>query len=93
MWSPLAGSVPAGFTLPPENPRGDPKPGEILLFAGAESEPELLLPYGASRFASVAGPLRGNPVLVIQDRLEALASIGREVLWRGAMTFSIEVVP
>jgi hypothetical protein len=93
LWSPLAAVMPADLILPRENPRGDPQPGEMLLYAGAQSEPELLIVYGASRFACKAGALQGNPVLSIEDRLERLAELGREVLWGGAMELRIEVSP
>ena len=49
-----------------------PSPGQMLLFGGNLSEPELLIPYGPSRFASKAGLLAGNPVLTIEDRLTRL---------------------
>ncbi len=89
-WSPLAAIWRSGSILPPENATCHPAPGEILLFAGELSEPELLIAYGPSRFASKAGPLAGNPVLAIEDRLAQLAELGREILWRGAMEFRIE---
>jgi len=90
LWSPLAKVWPANLALPLENSSALPRPGEVLLYAGERSEPELLIPYGTSRFASKAGPLEGNPVLVIEDRLDCLCELGRDVLWRGAMPFSIE---
>ncbi len=93
MWSPLGATVPADLRLPPEHATGDPVPGEILLYAGEVSEPELLLVYGVSRFACKAGPLSGNPVLVIEERLDRLATLGRGVLWDGAMELRIEVNP
>jgi hypothetical protein len=42
----------------PENATSDPAPGELLLYPGAISETELLLPYGSCAFASNAGLLR-----------------------------------
>ncbi len=89
-WSPLAAVWPSGSILSPENATCHPAPGEVLLFAGELSEPELLIAYGPSHFASKAGPLAGNPVLTIEDRLSRLAELGHEVLWRGAMEFRIE---
>lgn len=91
LWSPLAKVWAPNLILPLENSSTLPRPGEILLYAGERSEPELLIPYGTSRFASKAGPLEGNPVLMIEDRLERIAELGRDALWRGAMSFSIEV--
>lgn len=90
LWSPLAEVWTLGLVLPLESPGTLLRPGEVLLYAGGRSEPELLIPYGTSRFASKAGPLEGNPVLVIENRLERLFELGRDVLWRGAMPFSIE---
>jgi hypothetical protein len=93
VWSPLAGAWPADLMLPRENPNRHPAPGEILLFAGEQSEPELLIVYGTSRFACKAGPLEGNPVLTLEDRLDRLTQLGHQILWDGAMTLRIEVTP
>jgi hypothetical protein len=76
--------------LPPENATSYPSPGQVLLFGGELSEPELLIAYGPSRFASKAGSLAGNPVLIIEDRLARLAALGRQVLRRGAVNLRIE---
>jgi hypothetical protein len=89
LWSPLSGVLPADLILPRENPSGHPGPGEILLYAGERSEPELLIVYGKSRFACRAGALEGNPVLVIEGRLDRLQQLGPEVLWGGAMELRI----
>jgi hypothetical protein len=59
-------------TLPPENAIAYPSPGEVLLIA-----------YGPSRFACMAGPLAGNPVLSIEDGLARLIVLGRQILWHG----------
>ena len=93
LWAPLAGAVPADLLLPPEHATGDPVPGELLLYAGEVSEPELLLVYGTSRFGCKAGPLAGNPVLAIEEGLDRLSQLGRDVLWGGAMELRIEVHP
>jgi len=90
LWSPLGDSWPPGLRLPRENATREPKPGEILLYAGDLSEPELLIPYGMARFACKAGPLDGNPVLRIDDPIPALAEIGRQILWNGGMSFKVE---
>jgi Protein of unknown function (DUF3830) len=68
----------------------DPSPGEVLLYGGALSEPELLVPYGSTRFASRAGLLAGNPVLTIEDPLNLLAELGRRILWNGAVDVRVE---
>jgi hypothetical protein len=70
-----------------------PGPGEILLFGGAGSEPELLFPYGTCRFASEAGSLAGNPILTLDGPPSRLALIGQEILWGGAMELRIEMIP
>lgn len=90
IWSPLSSVWPQGSVLPLESPTFAPSPGEILLFAGEQSEPELLIAYGPTRFACQAGPLTGNLVLTIDDRLPRLAELGREILWRGALRMRIE---
>lgn len=89
IWSPLEKVAPPGAILPPENPDWTPEPGMILLYAGASSEPELLIPYGPCRFACKAGPLGGNPLLSIEHGLTRIAELGREILWRGAMPFAM----
>jgi hypothetical protein len=81
---------PPGERLSPENAIAYPSRGEVLLYGGDLSEPELLIAYGPSRFASMAGPLAGNPVLTIDDRLARLVDLGRRILWRGAVDLRIE---
>jgi len=93
LWSPLAEAWPAAQRLAPESATCEPKAAEVLLYAGALSEPELLIPYGTTRFASKAGSLRGNPVLTIDDPLSTLAGLGRSVLWRGAAILQIRKAP
>lgn len=90
LWSPLSAVWPAGERLPREHATCEPKAGDILLYAGDLSEPELLIPYGTARFSSKAGLLEGNPVLRIDDPLPVLGELGRCVLWTGAMRFRIE---
>lgn len=90
IWSPLSTVWPNALTLEREHATGHPEPGEVLLFADRRSEPELLIPYGATRFASKAGPLEGNPVLLIQEDLPQLVECGREILMHGAMELRID---
>jgi hypothetical protein len=90
IWSPLSTVWPNALTLEREHATGHPGPGEVLLFADRRSEPELLIPYGATRFASKAGPLEGNPVLLIQEDLPQLVECGREILMHGAMELRID---
>jgi hypothetical protein len=89
-WSPLSSVWPTGERLSPENALAYPSPGEVLLYGGELSEPELLVAYGPSRFASMAGPLAGSPVLMIEDNLTRLTVLGRQILWRGAVDLRIE---
>jgi hypothetical protein len=93
LWSPLEAVFPQDLMLPRENAIGDPAPGQVLLYAGECSVPELFIPYGSNRFACKAGPLEGNPVLSIEDGLDRLAQLGPEVLWQGAKELRIEVSP
>lgn len=69
----------------------EPKAGNVLLYAGELSEPELLIPYGTTRFACKAGLLEGNPVLTIDDPLSVLPELGRRVLWNGEAKIRIEM--
>lgn len=90
LWSPLGAAWPAGQHLPREHATNEPKAGNVLLYAGELSEPELLIPYGTTRFASKAGLLEGNPVLTIDDPLSVLPELGRRVLWNGKAKIRIE---
>jgi hypothetical protein len=87
-WAPL-GPVP--FGLAPEAAIQRPSPGQILLYAGEISEPELLVPYGAAAFACKDGPLSGNHVITIDEGADALSQIGQDLLWRGALPIEIEL--
>lgn len=89
LWAPLSGIWATGLILPPEQETHTPRPGDVLLFGGEVSEPELLICYGPTRFASVAGPLAGNPVLTICDRLERLSELGHAALRFGALRLAI----
>lgn len=91
LWSPLRSAWPAHLAVEPENAVGQPHPGQLLLYAGPHSEAEILLPYGETRFACNRGPLLGNPVLTILERLDELAQLGRSVLESGASTLRIEL--
>ena len=92
-WSGEACWVPLGaldLGLGQESPVGAPVAGEILLYPGGVSETEILIPYGAARFASAHGPLTGNPLLSITDGLDRLAAVGHAVLWNGAREIVFE---
>ena len=80
-WIPL-GELDLGLGF--ENHTSYPAPGQILLYPGGFSETEILLPYGACRFASKMGQLAGNHFLTVIEGNENLALLGRQVLWEGA---------
>ena len=92
-WSGEACWIPLGaldLGLGPENATSYPAPGEILLYPGGVSETEILLPYGATRFASKAGQLAGNHFLTIVEGLEQLRPLGELCLWHGAQDIVFE---
>src|SRR6185437_5111817 len=65
-------------------------PGQILLYPGGVSETEILLAYGAVRFASKVGQLAGSHFLTITSGLDKLYELGRMVLYEGAKPVRIE---
>ena len=86
-WSGEACWIPLGdtaFGVGYENATSYPAPGQILLHPGGVSETEILLGYGAARFASKVGQLAGNHFLTITEGLTDLPALGRKVLWEGA---------
>lgn len=92
-WSGEACWIPLGsfdLDVPPENPTSTPAPGEILFYPRGISETEILFPYGVTRFASVAGELKGNHFLTIIENQEALAELGRQILYKGNMPIRFE---
>ena len=92
-WSGEACWIPMGardLGLAPENATGAPAPGQLLLHPAGISETEILVPYGPTRFASVAGPLVGNHFATIEDDLERLAAVGRGTLRTGAAMIRFE---
>jgi hypothetical protein len=92
-WSGEACWIPLGtFDLgaPAENSTSTPAPGEILFYPGGISETEILFPYGATRFSSVAGELKGNHFLTIIENQESLTELGRQILLKGSMPVRFE---
>lgn len=92
-WSGECGWAPLGevdFKLPAENALLRPAPGQLLLYAGPLSEPELLIPYGAAAFGCKDGPLDGNHLMTVTVGLEILPRIGRSLLWEGAKPIVFE---
>lgn len=90
-WSGEAAWAPLGpqASLAAENAKLHPQRGQVLLYAGGLSEPELLLPYGACAFACKAGTLAGNHAITLEGDLDALAGIGTRLLWKGAQPFRL----
>jgi hypothetical protein len=87
-WIPLGEfALGVGF----ENHTSHPAPGEVLWYPGGFSETELLLPYGATMFASKLGQLAGNHFLTIVEGREQLRELGRMVLWQGAQDILFEL--
>jgi len=88
-WIPLGELNPG---LPHENATSYPAPGQILFHPAGISETEILLAYGACRFASKAGQLAGNPFLTIVEGLENLRSLGELTLWHGAQEIEFAAI-
>lgn len=86
-WIPL-GDMDVGVEF--ENATSYPSPGEILLYPGGYSETEILVPYGATCFASKLGQLAGNHFLTVIEGHEQLGEVGRLVLWEGAQDVLFE---
>jgi hypothetical protein len=80
-WIPLGDfDVDGGF----ENHPSFPAPGEVLTYAGGDSEIKSLFPHGVTRFASLVGQLAGNYFLTITEGKENLRSLVDMRLWEGA---------
>ena len=92
-WSGEACWIPLGnfdFGVGHENATSYPAPGQLLLYPGGVSETEILLAYGACRFASKAGQLAGNHFLTVTEGLDRLRPLGESVLWQGAQDILFE---
>ena len=86
-WSGEACWIPLGdldLDLQYENHTSFPAPGQVIVYPGGISETEILIAYGAVRFASKVGQLAGNHVLTITEGLENLLPLGRLTLLEGA---------
>ena len=86
-WIPL-GSLDLGLGY--ENATSYPAPGQILLHPGGISETEILIAYGAVRFASKIGQLAGNHFLTIVQGLDQLRPLGEMTLWQGAQPIAFD---
>ncbi len=92
-WSGEACWIPLGtldLELGYENATSYPVPGQILLYPGGVSETEILIAYGAVRFASKVGQLAGNHFLTIVDGQNQLRPLGELTLWQGAQPIAFE---
>lgn len=90
-WSGEAGwcRLGADAHIDPENATSQPGPGQILIYGGPVSEPELLIPYGICAFAYQGGPLRGNHVATIEPVPRALHALGELLQSKGAQSLRI----
>lgn len=79
----------APLGLPPENATAHPAPGQLLLYPGGVSEPEILIPYGPCAFACRAGPLAGSHFATIRTGLAELRTAGEALLTGGARPLRI----
>jgi len=70
--------------LDEENAVTHPDPGQILLYAGTKSVPELLVPYGFCAFTCRAGGLAGNHVITLDNDSSSLSSLGHTLIYEGA---------
>lgn len=94
-WSGEAVWVPMGdrrLGVDTENATSHPAPGQILVYPGGISEMEILIPYGATQFASKVGQLAGNHFATVTEGQEHLAELGRLALYFGAQDLVIEGV-
>jgi hypothetical protein len=92
-WSGEAGWIPLGdydLAVPLENATSDPAPGQILWHPPGQSEAELLVPYGVTRFSSRVGTLQGSHFLTLHDESGALPALGETLLTKGAQPIRFE---
>ena len=87
-WMPIEDDV----ALEEENAVTHPLPGQILLYAGPKSVPELLIPYGFCVFACRAGTLAGNHVITLDNDSSSLSSFGHALLYKGAQPLRLHSV-
>ena len=92
-WSGEGVWIPLGdmdLAVPYEDATSYPSPGQILLHPKDKSETEILIAYGAVRFASKAGTLAGNHFATITSDLDILREIGVSTLWEGRKSVLFE---
>jgi hypothetical protein len=78
--------------LDPENEMHRPSPGQVLFYPAGQSPAEILMPYGATVFAAICGPLSGNHFLTVTDS-HGLREMERRVVWEGAQDITFDIVP
>ena len=81
VWVPL--NLP-DINLQPESATSYPRAGQLLLYGGGISEPEVLIPYGSASFASKVGQLAGTHFMTIVEGLDQLRPLGERTLWHSA---------
>ena len=86
-WMPIEDEV----ALEEENAVTHPQPGQILLYAGPKSVPELLIPYGFCVFACRVGILTGNHVITLNNDSSSLSSLGRALIYAGAQPLHLRL--
>jgi hypothetical protein len=86
-WMPLEQDV----ALDEENAVTHPHPGQILLYAGPQSVPELLIPYGFCVFGCRVGTLAGNHVITLESDLSCLTSLGHALIYDGAQSLRLRL--
>ncbi len=77
--------------IPFENQTSHPSIGHLLYYPGGLSEKEILIPYGATCFASKVGILPGSHFASITEGIDRLRDMGEQVLWKGAQAIYIEL--
>src|SRR3954462_2907061 len=85
-WSGESNWIPWGdrdLWIGPENATSYPRPGELALYPGGQSETELLFPYGYGSFASKAVDRWVNHFATPVEGQEQLKELGRLTLWEG----------
>jgi len=75
--------------LPRENAFVCPSRGDVLLYPGYESVPELLVACGSTSFASPVGDLAGNHVATIDASRTELSDLEVDVLENGTKEITV----
>ncbi|HXT69323.1 MAG TPA: DUF3830 family protein [Vicinamibacterales bacterium] len=89
IWMPLHGLK---TSVPEENLKHQPAPGEVLFYPEGASDCEILIPYGVTVFASRLGPLAGNHFLTLDIAADELKALGTRVWHEGEKPVVFEEV-